>query len=102
MTTQPDRLHHPAPRLRATFIVALFLVYAGSLLFLHLFHEEDEILSSDECPACQLLHSTTAAQTGEVPELPVPADQKLEWIAESPLSESVLGVAPASRSPPPA
>jgi len=100
MTTRPDRRHTTAPRLKATFAVAVLLVFAGSLLFIDLFHEEDDLLSGDHCPACQLLHSTTAAQTCEVPELPEPAAQLLEWIADSPLSESILGVAPASRSPP--
>ncbi len=88
------------PRTRATLVVALLLGFALPAAVIDFFHEEETIIPSDRCPACQLQQSAAAAHVAAAPDLPEPSDQELEWVWVQQLNEPLFRVSPASRSPP--
>lgn len=103
MQETQQRRHSPRSAFRsAGWVVVLAVVFTVPALTIDFFHIEEDGIAEDNCPACQLHQSATASGTAAAPELPPPAVGFSQEAPERTNVAIIVGVAAASRSPPPA
>jgi len=76
------------------------LIFLFATLFINFFHTDKTVLSKDDCPACNFLHSTLA--TSQINFFQLPQLYLLETLKTfySFSYQKIFSLIPTSRSPP--
>jgi len=82
------------------FNLLFLLIFLFATLFINFFHTEKTVLSKDDCPACNFLHSTLA--TSQINFFQLPQLYLLDILKTfySFSYQKIFFINPTSRSPP--